>query len=65
MDKSLSHHAQAGAESKEAEKHQAQAVQARLARCTDARKLRDYHTLLTEAASAISAGADAAPYVST
>ncbi|XP_031489727.1 inactive TPR repeat-containing thioredoxin TTL3-like [Nymphaea colorata] len=63
MDKSLSHHAQAGAESKEAEKHQAQAVQARLARCTDARKLRDYHTLLTEAASAISAGADAAPYL--
>ncbi|KAF3784164.1 Inactive TPR repeat-containing thioredoxin [Nymphaea thermarum] len=60
-DKSLFHYKQAGNETNPKEIKQVQALQTLLTKCTEARKSRDYQTLLKETAAAIDDGADAAP----
>lgn len=42
----------------------AQSVKSRIAKCNDARKLRDWITVLQESQAAVSDGADCAPQVS-
>ncbi|ERN14466.1 hypothetical protein AMTRI_Chr06g198740 [Amborella trichopoda] len=62
-EKAMAHYKQSGSEANAGELGQAQAFQTHLSKCTEARKLKDWHTLLKEASSAIATGADAAPQV--
>ncbi|ERM94173.1 hypothetical protein AMTR_s00010p00179130 [Amborella trichopoda] len=59
----MAHYKQSVSEANAGELGQAQAFQTHLSKCTEARKLKDWHTLLKEASSAIATGADAAPQV--
>lgn len=58
------HYRQAGAEADPDVMSKAKNVQAHLSKCTDAKRQRDWNTLLIESDFAISAGADSAPQVS-
>ncbi|KAF8405999.1 hypothetical protein HHK36_008079 [Tetracentron sinense] len=60
-EKALYHYKQAGPEAESTNIAQAQDLQSHLIKCTEARKLRDWHTLLKETGCAISSGADSAP----
>ncbi|KAG9451571.1 hypothetical protein H6P81_011536 [Aristolochia fimbriata] len=62
-EKAMTQYKQSGNEATPKEFAQAQAVQAHVARCNEARKLKDWRTMLKEAGCAISAGADSAPQV--
>ncbi|KAL4197489.1 hypothetical protein AMTRI_Chr04g188490 [Amborella trichopoda] len=62
-EKAMAHYKQSVSEANAGELGQAQAFQTHLSKCTEARKLKDWHTLLKEASSAIATGADAAPQV--
>ncbi|XP_077213864.1 TPR repeat-containing thioredoxin TTL1-like [Tasmannia lanceolata] len=62
-EKALNHYKQSGNEADSKDFSQAQALQTHLAKCNDARKLRDWHTMLKHAGCAISSGADSASQV--
>ncbi|KAF8404577.1 hypothetical protein HHK36_009464 [Tetracentron sinense] len=62
-EKALYHYKHSGPEAESSNIAQAQALQARLIKCTEARKLRDWNTLLKETGCAISSGADSAPQI--
>lgn len=62
-EKAQKHYKLSGTESSPQEIAQAQALRNHLLKCNEARKLKDWHTLLKEAQCAISAGADSAPRV--
>ncbi|MQM02083.1 hypothetical protein Taro_034842 [Colocasia esculenta] len=62
-EKALHHYRAAGKEASSADTAHAKALQTHLSKSNEARTLRDWQTLLTEAQSAISAGADSAPQV--
>lgn len=62
-EKALYHYKQSGTEANSNEIVQAQALQTHLNKCNEARKLKDWQTLLQEIGSAISSGADSAPQV--
>ncbi|KAL5982163.1 hypothetical protein ACLOJK_016232 [Asimina triloba] len=63
-DKAQNHYRQAGSEASAKDTAQAQAVSTHIHKCNEARRLRDWHSMLKEAGCAISAGADSAPQVS-
>ncbi|XP_058096769.1 inactive TPR repeat-containing thioredoxin TTL3-like [Magnolia sinica] len=62
-EKARNHYRLAGSEASGGEMAQARALQTHLCKCQEARKLRDWHTVLKEAECAISAGANSAPQV--
>ncbi|XP_068641181.1 TPR repeat-containing thioredoxin TTL1-like [Aristolochia californica] len=62
-EKAINQYRESGNEATRKELAQAQALQIHLARCNEARKLKDWHTMLKEAGCAISFGADSAPLV--
>ncbi|KAK1280009.1 Inactive TPR repeat-containing thioredoxin TTL3 [Acorus gramineus] len=62
-EKAIKHFKMAGDESDPNDVMRAQAVQSHINRCREARRLREWHTVLKEAESAISAGSDSAPQV--
>lgn len=62
-EKALYHYKQSGTEANSNEIVQAQALQTHLNKCNEARKLKDWQTLLQEIGSAISSGADSAPQI--
>lgn len=62
-DKALNHYKRSGKESNPKEMAKAQALRNQLARSIEARKLRDWKTVLKEAGNAVSSGADSAPQV--
>lgn len=59
------HYKQAGPEADPSEIAKAKTLQIYLNKCTEARKLRDWHTVIKETGTAISSGADSAPQVQT
>lgn len=58
------HFKQSGSEADPESMQKAKQVQMHLSKCTDAKRQRDWNTLLREADLAIDAGADSAPLVS-
>ncbi|KAK1304366.1 TPR repeat-containing thioredoxin TTL1 [Acorus calamus] len=62
-EKAIKHFKMAGDEADPNNVMRAQAVQSHINRCREARRLREWHTVLKEAESAISAGSDSAPQV--
>ncbi|KAK6923431.1 hypothetical protein RJ641_011735 [Dillenia turbinata] len=62
-DKALYHLKHSGPEADSQDLSRGQSLQAQLKKCTEAWKLRDWNTLVKEAAQAISAGADSAPQI--
>lgn len=64
VDKALYHYKHAGTEAEHVDMAKAKSVQFHLNKCTEAKRLRDWNTLIKETGSAISAGADSAPQVS-
>lgn len=63
LDKAIYHYKRAGPEADDVDISKAKTVQAHLNKCTDARRLRDWNTLINEAEAAISAGADSSPLI--
>lgn len=63
-DKAIHHFKQSPKESTGADVSRAQSVKTRIAKCNDARKLRNWITVLQESQAAVSDGADCAPQVS-
>jgi len=63
-DKALFHYKQAAHEADPDEVARVRILQARLSKCTEARRLGDWNTLINETSKAISCGADSAPMVS-
>ena len=63
-EKAIYHYKHAGPEADHVDISKAKALQAHLNKCTEARKHRDWNTLIKETAATISAGADSAPQVS-
>lgn len=57
------HYKQSGPEADQDDLAKAKAVQTHLTKCTEARRLRDWNTLIKETGFAISSGADSAPQV--
>lgn len=64
-EKSIYHFKHAGPESDPEDMAKAHSLQAHLSKCTEARRLRDWNTLVKEAGYTISAGADSAPQIYT
>lgn len=65
-DKAIYHFKQSSKESTgAADVSRAQSVKSRIAKSSDARRLKDWITVLQEAQAAVSDGADCAPQVST
>lgn len=64
-DKAINYLKQSPMDSVNADVSRAQSVKSRIAKCTDARKVRDWITVLQESQAAVSDGADCAPQVST
>ncbi|CAK8567321.1 unnamed protein product [Lathyrus sativus] len=62
-DKALYHYKQAGPEADLDEVAKVKIIQAHLNKCTEARRLGDWNTLITEASNTISSGADSAPQI--
>ncbi|XP_038976276.1 TPR repeat-containing thioredoxin TTL1-like isoform X2 [Phoenix dactylifera] len=62
-EKAIHHYKLARKEASSNDIARAQALQTHLSKCHEARKLRDWQTLLKETQSAVSAGADSAPQV--
>ncbi|KAK9678625.1 hypothetical protein RND81_11G223900 [Saponaria officinalis] len=62
-EKAMYHFRQAGPEADPDMTHKAKAVVSHLKKSDDARKLKDWHTVLIESGNAISAGADSAPKI--
>ncbi|RVW57534.1 Inactive TPR repeat-containing thioredoxin TTL3 [Vitis vinifera] len=63
--KAIYHFKHAGPESDPEDMAKAHSLQAHLSKCTEARRLRDWNTLVKEAGYTISAGADSAPQIYT
>lgn len=63
-EKAMYHYKHSGPEADPEDIAKAKRVQSHLSKCTEARKLRDWNTLIKESRCAISAGADSAPQVS-
>lgn len=61
----MTHFKQAGPDADPDTISKAKAILAHLKKCEDAKRLKDWHTVLRESANAIAAGADSAPMVST
>ncbi|OUZ99308.1 Tetratricopeptide repeat-containing domain [Macleaya cordata] len=64
-EKALYHYKQSGPEVDPSEIAQAKSLQSYLNKCTEARKLRNWHTVINETGFAISSGADSAPQIFT
>eukprot|EP00261_Vitis_vinifera_P015337 XP_003635218.2 PREDICTED: TPR repeat-containing thioredoxin TTL1 [Vitis vinifera] len=64
-EKAIYHFKHAGPESDPEDMAKAHSLQAHLSKCTEARRLRDWNTLVKEAGYTISAGADSAPQIYT
>jgi len=64
-EKALYHFKQAGPEADPDVMSKAKVVLGHLKKCDEAKRLKDWHTVLKEAGNAITAGADSAPMVST
>ncbi|CAI8598244.1 unnamed protein product [Vicia faba] len=62
-DKALYHYKQSGPEADPDEVAKVKILQAHLNKCTEARRLGDWNTLITEASNTISSGADSAPQI--
>jgi len=62
-DKTLYHYKQAGPEADPDEVAKVKILQAHLSKCTEARRLGDWNTLITETSKTLSSGADSAPQV--
>lgn len=62
-EKAIYHYKHAGPEPDPEEIAKAKTLQTLLQRCTEARKLRDWNSLIRESDRAISSGADSAPQV--
>lgn len=62
-DKALYHYKQSGPEADPDVVAKVKTLQAHLNKCTEARRLGDWSTLITEASNTISSGADSAPQV--
>ncbi|KAI5587942.1 hypothetical protein POPTR_005G076800v4 [Populus trichocarpa] len=62
-EKAIYHYKHAGPEADHVDISKAKALQAHLNKCTEARKHRDWNTLIKETAATISAGADSAPQI--
>lgn len=63
-EKSIYHYKHAGPEADHVDVAKAKALQLHLNKCTEAKRLRDWNTLIKETRAAISDGADSAPQVS-
>ena len=63
-DRAIYHFKQSSKESTGADVCRAQSVKSRIAKSSDARRLKDWITVLQEAQAAVSDGADCAPQVS-
>ncbi|KAJ8765752.1 hypothetical protein K2173_014874 [Erythroxylum novogranatense] len=62
-EKAVYHYRQAGPEADPDDVSKAKVLRVRLSKCTEARKHRDWNTLIKETEAAISAGADSAPQI--
>ncbi|AES72229.1 putative tetratricopeptide-like helical domain-containing protein [Medicago truncatula] len=62
-DKALYHYKQAGPEADPDEVAKVKILQAHLSKCTEARRLGDWNTLITETSKILSSGADSAPQI--
>lgn len=62
-EKAMYHYKQSGPEADPDDLAKAKAVQAHLSKCTEARRLRDWNTLIKETGFAITSGADSAPQI--
>ncbi|KAF5737980.1 putative Tetratricopeptide repeat protein [Tripterygium wilfordii] len=62
-EKAIYHYKHAGPEADHVDISKAKTLQAHLNRCTEARRLRDWNTLIKETANTMSAGADSAPQI--
>ncbi|TQE14107.1 hypothetical protein C1H46_000026 [Malus baccata] len=62
-EKALYHYKHAGPEADQEDIAKVKSLQARLNKCTEARRLRDWNTLIKESQSTILAGADSAPQI--
>lgn len=62
-EKAMYHYKQSGSEADPEDIAKAKRVQSHLSKCTEARKLRDWNTLIKESRCTISAGADSAPQI--
>ncbi|CAN0912001.1 Inactive TPR repeat-containing thioredoxin TTL3 [Linum grandiflorum] len=63
VEKSIYHYKHAGPEADHVDISKAKALQLHLTKCTDARRMRDWNTLVKETEAAISGGADSAPQI--
>lgn len=63
VEKAIYHYKHAGPEADGDDIAKARTLQTHLNRCTEAKRLRDWNTLLKETDSTINAGANAAPQV--
>lgn len=63
-DKALYHYKHSGPEADQEDLAKVKSLQALLNKCTEARRLRDWNTLIKASESVILAGADSAPQVS-
>ncbi|CAI0429225.1 unnamed protein product [Linum tenue] len=63
MEKSIYHYKHAGPEADHIDVSKAKSLQVYLNKCIEARRLRDWNTLIKEAEAAISGGADSAPLI--
>lgn len=63
LDKATYHYKHAGQEADQYDLVKVKSLQTHLNKCTEARRLRDWNTLIKETECAISAGADSAPQV--
>ncbi|KAF5749812.1 putative Tetratricopeptide repeat protein [Tripterygium wilfordii] len=62
-EKAIYHYKHAGPEADHIDISKAKTLQAHLSKCTEARRLRDWNTLIKETANTMSAGADSAPQI--
>lgn len=63
-DKATYHYKHSGPEADQEDLAKMRSLQALLNKCTEARRLRDWNTLIKETQNVIAAGADSAPQVS-
>ncbi|CAN1177440.1 Inactive TPR repeat-containing thioredoxin TTL3 [Linum perenne] len=63
VEKSIYHYKHAGPEADHVDISKAKALQLYLNKCTEARRMRDWNTLIKETDAAISSGADSAPHI--
>lgn len=64
VEKAIYHFKHAGPEADQVDIAKAKSLQAHLNKCTDAKRTRDWNTLIQETRAAIAGGADSAPQVS-